>query len=80
MLLRRDALEKMGPPWYVCSNPNAGEDFDFCRRLKAAGFDLFVDYSVFTGHVAGPGIELGLREFMLYGSDTSKEANLLWVA
>lgn len=79
MLIRRDVLEKIKEPWYQCTNPNAGEDFDFCRKVQAAGFKLYVDYSVFTGHIAGPAFEIGLREYILYGTG-SKETNLLWMA
>jgi cellulose synthase/poly-beta-1,6-N-acetylglucosamine synthase-like glycosyltransferase len=79
MLIRRDVLEKMPDPWYECtSGPNAGEDFDFCRKVQRAGFKLCCDFSVFTGHVLGPGLELGLREFMLYSD--RKEITTLWTA
>ncbi len=64
MLLHRSALEAIGAPWYQCTEKNAGEDFDFCRRLAKAGIPLYLDWSVFTGHVAGPGITLGVREFL----------------
>lgn len=64
MLIRRDVIEKIGSPWYVCTEHNSGEGFDFCRRAQAAGFKLYADWSVFTGHVAGPGITLGVREFL----------------
>ena len=71
MLIRRDVLEKIGAPWFECTSPNAGEDFDFCRKVQKAGFKLYVDYSVFTGHIAGPGLEIGAREFMLFKDKTS---------
>jgi hypothetical protein len=77
-LIRRDVLETIGKPWYRATGTNAGEDFDFCRRVKAAGFPLYVDYSVFTGHVLGPSLELGLREFLLFSDH--KEINTLWMA
>lgn len=65
MLIRRDVIEKIRAPWYVASSLNGGEDFDFCRRVQKAGFKLYADFSVYTGHVAGPGITLGLREFIM---------------
>lgn len=66
MLIRRDVLVKMKEPWYQNTSLNAGEDFDFCRRLKRAGFKLYVDYSVFTGHVVGPGLDIGLKQFLMF--------------
>lgn len=66
MLVRRDVVEKIGGPWFESTTINGGEDFDFCRKVQRAGFKLFVDYSVFTGHVVGPGMEIGVREFMLF--------------
>jgi hypothetical protein len=78
LCIRRDVLEAIGEPWFLSTRTNAGEDFDFCRRVKAAGFSLYVDYSVFTGHVLGPGKVLGVREFLLYAEH--KELNLIWQA
>ncbi len=76
MLIRRDVIEKIRAPWYVPSALNAGEDFDFCRRVQKAGFELYADWSVFTGHVAGPGITLGVREFLMCwrGAQADEEA------
>jgi cellulose synthase/poly-beta-1,6-N-acetylglucosamine synthase-like glycosyltransferase len=64
MLIRRDVLEKIGAPWFECTAPGAGEDFDFCRKVQRAGFKLYVDYSVMTGHVVGPGMEIGAKQFL----------------
>lgn len=67
VLIRRDVLESIEPPYYQITHPpNAGEDFYFCRKVKEAGFDLYVNYSVHTGHVAGEGVVIGLREFFIY--------------
>ena len=71
MLIRRDVLEAMSEPYYQCSRVNSGEDFYFCRKVQEAGFKQYVDYSVYTGHHVGGGIEFGIREFMLY-SDKAK--------
>lgn len=66
-LIRRDVLEVIEPPYYqVTHAPGAGEDFYFCRKVKEAGFDIYVDYAVHTGHIAGDGVVIGLREFFIY--------------
>lgn len=64
--IRRDVLEAIGDNWYQETSTNGGEDFAFCRKVQQAGFKLYADYSVFTGHVVGPGVEIGVREFMLF--------------
>ncbi len=77
-LIRRDVLEAVTFPWYECTTPNGGEDFDFCRKVQRAGFKMYVDYSVFTGHVAGPGIELGVNQFLQ--SWNGAEVPTTWIA
>lgn len=64
-MIRRDVLEAIPFPWFTTTSANGGEDFDFCRKVQRAGFKMYVDYSVFTGHVAGPGIEIGVNEFLM---------------
>jgi hypothetical protein len=66
MLIRRDVLEKVAFPWYECTTTNGGEDFFFCRKAKAAGFKLVCDFSVYTGHVVGDGVEIGLKQFLMF--------------
>lgn len=67
MLIRRDVLEAIGNDWWFqCTRTNSGEDFDFCRKVQSAGFKLYCDFSVYTGHHLGYGMELGIREFMMY--------------
>jgi len=78
MLIRRDVLEKIKPPWFKCTTTNGGEDFYFCRQVQKAKFKMYVDYSVFTGHVMGKGMELGIREFLLYNNTAKVET--LWKA
>ncbi len=63
----------------------AGEDFDFCRKAQAAGFTIWADLSVHTGHLAGPGFEVGLRELLAFWRrtdwlDSVKEKGELWEA
>lgn len=71
IMIRRDVLEKIPFPWFTGID-NAGEDFDFCRKVKAAGFKLYVDLSVYTGHIVGPRIDYGLREFLAFYKYTNE--------
>lgn len=65
-MIRRDVVEKMKPPYFVDFSVNAGEDFSFCRKAKDLGFKLYCDMSVYIGHIAGPGINLGLKQFLMF--------------
>jgi GT2 family glycosyltransferase len=58
MLIHREVFEAIhgNPPfrWYqheFIGNEMFGEDFTFCRRAKAAGFQLYIDTSVHAGHI-----------------------------
>lgn len=50
------AIQKADPekenPWFEYSK--FSEDFDFCLRAKAAGFQLYVDTGVLCGHLPVP--------------------------
>ena len=78
VLIRRDVLQAVGDPWFACTSVNGGEDFDFCRKAIKAGFKLYADYSVFTGHVVGDGVEIGLREFLMFRDKMKAETT--WLA
>jgi len=49
MLIRRDVLEAIEPPWFEYADRS--EDIIFCEKAKAAGFDLYADLSLRLGHV-----------------------------
>jgi hypothetical protein len=51
LLIRRDALETIGEPFCQETPQGVHEDFDFSSRAICAGFDLFVDKTVFAGHI-----------------------------
>lgn len=54
LLIRRDVIEQMEPPWFECEAGEAfGEDLFFCRRLEAKGVPVYVDLSCMTGHLVG---------------------------
>jgi 2-polyprenyl-3-methyl-5-hydroxy-6-metoxy-1,4-benzoquinol methylase len=51
LLIHRRVLEAIKDPWFKCNEgAPAGEDFDFCRKVQAAGFKIFVDPGVICGH------------------------------
>lgn len=52
LLIRREVLEAMEPPWFAF-NPGGygGEDFYFCRRAAGLGYKPVVDLSVQCAHV-----------------------------
>jgi len=66
LLVRTDVFYVLEPPWFRCLAPGAGEDFYFCRKAQAAGFKIFVDLAVHTGHVVGPNVTVGIREMLRF--------------
>lgn len=58
MLIDLRKLADMPRPWFVYQvaddgeTVRCGEDLYFCRRVKAAGHKVLVDYTIPTGHVA----------------------------
>lgn len=55
LLLQRDVLERMQPPWFECEPGEAfGEDLYFCRQVQEQlGAPVYVDKSCMAGHLAG---------------------------
>lgn len=49
MLIRRDVIAAIEPPWFEYSNRS--EDIIFCEKAKAAGFTLYADLSCRLGHI-----------------------------
>jgi hypothetical protein len=47
-----DVFRKMDPPWFEFKK--FSEDFDFCLKAKAKGFQVFADSSVLCGHLQDP--------------------------
>lgn len=50
-LIRRDVVEAIGEPFCEGNAQGVHEDFDFSMRAIQAGFDLYVDKSVISGHI-----------------------------
>lgn len=72
VMIRRDVLEKIKPPWFQYSTQGAGEDFVFCRKVKDAGFDMYADLSVYSGHIVGDGLNFGLKQFLMFYRNTKE--------
>lgn len=55
MLIRREVLEAIEPPWFELGYDDDGrrvsEDVTFCRKATAAGFAIHVDIAVLLGHI-----------------------------
>lgn len=49
MLVRREVLEAMDPPWFEWTP--ISEDFLFIEKAKTAGFPIYCDLSVRIGHI-----------------------------
>lgn len=62
LLIRRDVLEAMEPPWFQGYNPG-GEDQYFCEKAFALGVPTYVDLTVLVGHAATDRI-IGAFDFM----------------
>ena len=74
LLIRREVLERMEPPWFQGYNPG-GEDQYFCEKARdTLGIKTYVDLSVLVGHAATDRI-IGALDFMagFFFTDKLKE-------
>lgn len=52
MLIKRRVLDEMGFPWFESSDGvYLNEDLEFCRKARAAGFEIHVDPYAYLGHI-----------------------------
>lgn len=54
MLIRRSVIEAIEPPWFELGydpKQTISEDVMFCRKARAAGFDIHVDLGTRLGHI-----------------------------
>jgi len=65
-LIRRDVLEALSHPYFILDEKRMGEDFYFCQKVQKAGFDLWFDASVYSGHIMGENYVIGLNEFLAF--------------
>lgn len=67
-LIRRDVAQALRPPYFASLEyeGGGGEDFFFCRAVREAGFQIYADLSIHTGHIVGEreGANFGLRELL----------------
>jgi hypothetical protein len=54
MLIRRHVLEAIGDPWFTPAADAVGlnEDINFCRKVRAAGFQIWCDPAAPLGHIS----------------------------
>lgn len=50
--VRRDVYEKIGYPWYKAGDANEfGDDVYFCAQVRKAGFKIYADTTLYSGHL-----------------------------
>lgn len=49
MLIRREVLEAIEPPWFEYTDRS--EDIVYCEKVKAAGFPIYADLGSRLGHI-----------------------------
>lgn len=52
MLVKREVIEAVGDPWFTPSPVGLGEDLEFCRKVREAGFDIHCDPTIMLGHTS----------------------------
>ena len=66
-MIRRDVVEAIKHPLFLDKGTTgAGEDFYFCRKVREAGFPIYIDESIHTGHSIGEQKTFGIRELLEY--------------
>jgi GT2 family glycosyltransferase len=59
LLIERKVFEKIDPPWFTSQWTDEGhlsEDFSFCEKARAAGFEVYVDTSIRPLHLEPMGV------------------------
>jgi len=53
MLIKTPVLEKIGAPWFEFSYEpeRVGEDVNFCRKARKAGYNIWVDPTIQVRHL-----------------------------
>lgn len=73
LLIRREVLAPMTPPWFTLPADGAGsgrgEDLAFCRRARAAGHQVWCDTDYVVGHLSAPHA-VGLADFQAQRAST----------
>lgn len=64
MAINAEVFSKIEEPWFKGVNrKGSGEDFFFCRRLKAAGLDIYVDRGIGVGHLFTEEMSIGISDY-----------------
>lgn len=51
LLIRRQVFEKIEAPWFETNGYGETDDVYFCRKARAAGFDVWLDSDNRSGHM-----------------------------
>lgn len=51
LLIRRRVIETLADPWFEANGEDVGEDVNFTRKAREAGFPLWIDTTVEVGHL-----------------------------
>lgn len=78
ILIKREVIEAIPYPWFRFTTRAAGEDFYFCRQVKKAGYKIYADLSVYTGHYVGSGTSFGIKELLMTTQAQPQEIQELW--
>jgi hypothetical protein len=60
MLIRRDVIEAIEPPWFEYTDRS--EDIIFSEKAKAAGFTLYADLGCRLGHITTAVVHPGVKD------------------
>lgn len=77
-LIRRDVLEAIQPPYFAfLGSTTAGEDYYFCRKIKEAGFPIYLDLSVQTAHIESETWSFGIKQLLYIAQFLDLERDIL---
>jgi hypothetical protein len=51
MLIKKHVLDAIPPPHYETEGKGLNQDVNFCKKIKAAGFKIYVDVDTVLGHI-----------------------------
>lgn len=63
LLVRRHVLDAIGDPWFENSRGTViNDDLEFCRKIREAGFKIYVDTEAYLGHIGHYTVFPGTRD------------------
>jgi GT2 family glycosyltransferase len=51
-VIRRDVIDALDDPWFENTPGRMDEEFDFCQKVRDAGYRIWVDPTVAVGHIS----------------------------